>query len=238
VSSVSSRSKTAAASSSPFEAVDGPVDDRVRYRVGKLNRGELVGQIGFVGAGERLDQFLKIVALLCGERRRYRRAERLPNTDPIAIKIIGKGAERARSAAEQPAENDATPDVEQAPPPALDRTELRAALRRQQPDGYLLCQEILEDAVCEGELVLAIWRLAGRCVLQRLGRIRLFELLLEDRLIRRQQSFEGELEIFVVEFTRIEDTVLNRVGHFSPPAASTAQNRLSKTRLIALNGTP
>ena len=191
-----------------LEAVDRPVEDGVRYCVGKFDRGELVRQVGLVGSGQRLDELSEIVALLGGQRRRDRRAERLANAEPVAIEIIGKGAERPRAAAHQPAEDDAAADVQQAPPPALGRAELVACLRRQQSDGHFLGQKLIENAVGEGEFVLAIGRLSRRRLLQRIRRIRLPELLFEDRLVRREERLERELEVFVVQLCGIEDAVL------------------------------
>ena len=185
-------------------AVDLSGDDLVGQTERKLDRRELVGEVRLERARERLHERVEVLALLLGERAPDRSvAERLADTEPVPVEVIRVRTERARAAADEPAELDAAADVPQAPLPTLDGAELLPALRRQQPQCDLLVAEPLEDAIRELELFVAARRMLERVFRQCIGRARLLERFRENRLVRCEQLAQHELKVFVVELVRV-----------------------------------
>jgi hypothetical protein len=128
-----------------------------------------------------------------------RRAEHLPHALPVPEQVVDERAERARAAAQQPAEHDAAPDVEQAPAPLLEWPEQLERLRRQQAPGHRLGDEWLEDAIGQRDLVVARRRDRLGFLAQIVGRLCPLEVLLEERSIYRQQLLEDRLKILGVD---------------------------------------
>ena len=172
----------------PLVAVDLPADDLVGQTERERDGRELVGQIRLVRARERVHESREVLALLVGRRAVARRvAQRLANAQPVPPKVVVERAERARPAADQPAEDDAAANVAQAPGPLLHRPQLVQGLGRHQTQRDLVRDEPLEDPVCKRELVLAARRALERVLLQPFGVPGPLKLLGENRLIAGKQ---------------------------------------------------
>src|SRR4030095_16433187 len=138
-----------------FQTVDFSIEHLIWYPRRELNARQLVGEIWLVGRSQGLNQDLKILALLCRWRLTNRRSKNLPNAEPIAVKVIGERPEGSVAAAQQPAEDDATADVQEAPAPVLNRAKLLAAFFGKQSHCYLFGDEFVEYPVGECQLVFA-----------------------------------------------------------------------------------
>ncbi len=92
--------------------------------------------------------------------------------------------------------------MRQAPLP-IGGGELLAGVRGERADRHLLGEELVEYPAGERELVIAARRLAGRFLPQAVGGARPFGILLEDRLVGREQGLENVSKVFVFDLVAI-----------------------------------
>src|SRR5260370_24126431 len=114
---------------------------------------QLVSEIRLVGGSQCLDQDLKVFALLRRRRVTNGCAKHLPDAEPIAVKVIGESPEGSLPAAKQPAEDNATADVQAAPPPVFNRAKLLPAFFGKQSHRYLFGDESVEYPIGECHLI-------------------------------------------------------------------------------------
>ncbi len=103
------------------ETIDFAGDHVVGNSSGELNGSQLVGQVRLVGCGQCANQGLEIGVFFRGRRIADWRSKYLADTSPVLIEIIRPRPESPGAAANQPAEDEATADVQEAPAPTLGR---------------------------------------------------------------------------------------------------------------------
>jgi hypothetical protein len=201
-------------------AIDRAVGDVLRQAGGEVHGREFVGQERAIRLGERIDQRGEVAPFGVGEPSgRDGRAQRLAHAEPIPVEVIGRQAEVARASAQQPAEDDAAADVQQAPAPVLGRPEQLARLRGQQRDGHLLVDEGREQALGGGDLRVAVGLRGIRLLGERVEIRRAFQVFLEDGAVRLHEGLEHQAEIGIGGFGRagVDATVVEMSGGHGVP---------------------
>ena len=88
--------------------------------------------------------------------------------------------------------------MQQAPPPALDRPEQFARIRRQKANGHLFGKESAEQLVGGGKLIFTIGPRFEHFLGQLVRRVHSRQIGLQKRLVSLQQLAQGELEIGIM----------------------------------------